>query len=181
MDDLSQFCCQNPRCVAYGSRGAGSLTVCGRIGKHKDIRPLRCRTCGKRFSERKGTVFYRAHVPPADIGSILRHVHEGGGMRQTGRLTGHTEDTVIHDAKLAGRHAAAPHGQLVAFSPSHPGAAGSWMRSGRSSAASNGAATPGTRPTTAGATAGTTSRSTRNTGWCWASPAASAAPRGSWS
>ena len=123
MDDLSQFCCQNRRCVAYGSRGAGNLTVCGRIGKHKDIRQLRCRTCGKRFSERKGTVFYRAHTPPAEVVRILRHVQEGCGMRQTGRLTGHKEDTVIHYTRLAGRHAKALHEQLVAFSPSHPGVA----------------------------------------------------------
>ena len=58
-DDLGQSCCQNPRCLAFGTRGAGNVYVCGRIGKHKHIRQLRCRTCGKRFSERKGTVFYR--------------------------------------------------------------------------------------------------------------------------
>ena len=26
-DDLGRFCCQNRRCVAYGSRGAGNLTM----------------------------------------------------------------------------------------------------------------------------------------------------------
>ena len=123
MEDLSRFCCQNRRCVAYGSRGAGNLTVCGRIGKHKHIRQLPCRTCAARFSERKGTVFYRSHLPPAGVVDILRHVQDGCGMRQTGRLTGHKEDTVIHYARLAGRHAKALHEQLVAFSPSHPGTA----------------------------------------------------------
>lgn len=123
MEDLSQFCCQNRRCVAWRARGAGNLTVCGHIGKHKHIRQLRCRTCGARFSERKGTVFYRSHLPPQAVVDILRHVQDGCGMRQTGRLTGHKEDTVIHYAKLAGRHAHALHEQLVAFSPSHPGTA----------------------------------------------------------
>lgn len=120
MDDLSLFCCQNPRCVAYGSRGAGNLSVCGHIGRRKDIRQLRCRTCGSRFSERKGTVFYRARMSVTQVVSILQHVQDGCGMRQTGRLTGHKEDTVIHYAKLAGRHAQALHEQLVAFSPSDP-------------------------------------------------------------
>lgn len=123
MDDLSRFCCQNKRCVAYGSRAAGNLSVCDRIGKHKDIRQLRCKTCGKRFSERKGTVFYRSHMPVEKVVSILEHVQEGCGMRQTGRLTGHKEDTVIHYARLAGRHAQGLHEQLVAFSPSHAGSA----------------------------------------------------------
>lgn len=122
MDDLSlsQFCCQNPRCVAYGARGAGNLTVCGRIGKPKRIRQLRCRTCKQRFSERKGTVFYRSHMPPAKVISILQHVQEGNGMRQTGRLLNVKEDTVIRYAKKAGGHARSLHQELVAFSPGHP-------------------------------------------------------------
>jgi hypothetical protein len=27
MDDLSKFCCQNPKCADYGKRGAGNLMV----------------------------------------------------------------------------------------------------------------------------------------------------------
>jgi hypothetical protein len=61
-DPLSRFCCQNERCVAYGSYGAGNLSVCDHIGKRRDIRLLYCKVCKKRFSERKGTVFYRAHA-----------------------------------------------------------------------------------------------------------------------
>src|ERR1043166_3145351 len=100
-DDLSHFCCQNKRCVAYGSKGAGNLHVVDHIGKNKNIRLLRCQTCKKRFSERKGTVFYRSHLP----------VEKGKG------------GTVIPYARVAGRHAKALHEQLVAFSPSHPGTA----------------------------------------------------------
>ena len=99
------------------------MSVCGHIGKHKNIRQLRCKTCGKRFSERKGTVFYRAHKPIAKVVSILHHVQEGCGMRQTGRLEQVKEDTVIHYAKLAGRHAQGLHEQWVAFSPSDAGTA----------------------------------------------------------
>ena len=120
MDDLSHFCCQNPRCVAHGARGAGNLKVCGRIGKNKEIRQLRCTICRQRFSERKGTVFYRSHKPLEKVVSILQHVQEGVGMRQTGRLVGVKEDTVIRYARLAGKQAQALHEQLVAFSPSDP-------------------------------------------------------------
>ena len=121
--DLSAFCCQNKRCATYGHRGQGNLFVCELVGKHKDIRLLKCRTCGRRFSERKGTVFFRAHTPLDQVVAILQHVGDGCGMRQTGRLTGPKEDTVVRYARLAGRHAAALHEQLVAFSPSDPGTA----------------------------------------------------------
>ena len=115
--DLDSWCCQNPRCVAHGSFGAGNLTTAGYVDRAKTIRQLRCRTCGKRFSSRKGSVFYRSHLPPAQVVDVLNHVQEGCGMRQTGRLTGHKEDTVIRYARLAGHHARALHDRLAAFSP----------------------------------------------------------------
>jgi transposase-like protein len=122
-DDLSLFCCQNRRCVAFGTRGAGNLRVRDRIGKNKQTRLLCCKTCGKRFSETKGTVFYRSHLPKQAVISILQHVQEGNGMRPTGRLAHVKEDTVIRYARLAGKHADQLHRQLVAFSPSDPGTA----------------------------------------------------------
>jgi LacI family transcriptional regulator len=123
MDDLSGFCCLNERCVAYGTRNGGNLTVCGRIGKHKQIRQLYCKTCKKRFSERKGTIFYRCQLPVPKVVSILQHVQEGCGMRQTSRLEQVKDRTVIRYARKAGVHAKQLHEQLVAFSPSKPGTA----------------------------------------------------------
>lgn len=120
MQDLSHFCCQNRRCVAYGTRGAGNIRTRGWIGQDKTIRLLQCRTCGQRFSQRKGTVFFRAHLPEQKVVSILQHVAEGNGMRGTGRLEQVKEETVIRYAHLAGRHAQRLHEQLVAFSPPHP-------------------------------------------------------------
>jgi LacI family transcriptional regulator len=56
-DDLSAFCCQNPRCPDYGRRGKGNLTAAMRYGPQRR-RLLRCRTCKARFSERKGTPLF---------------------------------------------------------------------------------------------------------------------------
>ncbi len=123
MDDLSTFCCQSPACADHGRRGAGNLSVCDRIGKEKQYRLLRCRTCKARFSERKGTVFFNARTPQAKVVSILAHVQEGVGMRKTGRLVGVKEDTVIRYARRAGAHAKQLHDEFVAFSPSDPGGA----------------------------------------------------------
>jgi hypothetical protein len=122
-EDLSLFCCQNHRCMDFGVRGAGNLKVRDWIGKDKNIRLLYCKTCKKRFSENKGTVFYRSHKPREKVISILQHVQEGNGMRQTGRLEHVKEDTVIRYARVAGKHANALHQQRVAFSPSDPGTA----------------------------------------------------------
>jgi len=121
MDDLKTFCCQNPQCRDYGRRGLDNLRVCFRNGPHQQRRVLACRTCQKRFSERKGTPLYRAKLPEDKALSVLQHVQESGGVRQTSRLVGVTKNTVIRLAVLAGQQAQQRHDELVAFSPSNLG------------------------------------------------------------
>jgi LacI family transcriptional regulator len=120
MDDLKDFCCQNPQCRDYGRRGLGNLRVCFRNGPNKQRRVLACRTCQKRFSERKGTPLYRAKLPEDKALSVLQHLQESCGVRQTGRLVGVNKNTVIRLAVLAGQHARLLHDELVAFSPPEP-------------------------------------------------------------
>lgn len=119
MDDLKIFCCQNPECSDYGQRGLDNLRVCFRNGPDKQRRVLACRTCQKRFSERKGTPLYRSKLPDEKAISVLHHLQESCGVRQTGRLVGVNKDTVIRLAVLAGGHARELHDELVAFSPSN--------------------------------------------------------------
>ena len=118
MDDLSGFCCQHCECPDYGKRGEKNLTVCDRYGPDKQRRMLRCATCKARFSERKGTVFFRSSLPEEKIESLLAHVAEGCGVRKTSRLIDVNRNTVSRYAHLAGKHARAQHDELVAFSPS---------------------------------------------------------------
>src|SRR5258706_4791406 len=117
MDDLSPFCCQNSRCPDYGRRGAGNLTVTGRLGKSRQYRLLYCRTCRDRFSERKGTPLYRSHLPEDKVTSILEHIHEGCGVLKTARLVKVHPDTVSRYSRAAGDHSRAAHDELVAHSP----------------------------------------------------------------
>lgn len=119
MDDLTQFCCQNSKCPDYGQRDAKNLTVCNRYGEHQR-RMLRCRTCKDRFSERKGTVFFGAQLPEEKVVELLKHVTEGCGVRQTGRLVHVHRKTVSRYSALAGHHAHQLHDDRVAFSPSDP-------------------------------------------------------------
>ena len=120
MDDLARFCCQNSHCPDVGRRGAGNLTVTGRLGKHRQYRLLYCRTCRARFSERKGTPLFGSHLPPEKAISILHHITEGNGIRKTGRLVGVNRETVARYGRKAGAHAAGLHDELVAVSPSDP-------------------------------------------------------------
>src|SRR5271169_1311734 len=83
MDDLKTFCCQNPQCSDYGCRGLDNLRVCFRNGPNKERRVLACRTCQQRFSERKGTALYRCKLSDDKAVSVLHHLQEGCGVRQT--------------------------------------------------------------------------------------------------
>src|SRR5262245_19597038 len=113
MEGLSRFCCLNSDCPDHGRRGAGNLTVTSRYGPDKSRRMLRCRTCTARFSERKGTPFFGARLAPEKVESVLEHVAEGCGVRQTGRLCKVNRKTVARYSRRAGAHARAVHDELV--------------------------------------------------------------------
>jgi transposase-like protein len=120
MDDLSCFCCQNPACADYGLRGRDNLRVGFRYGKHRR-RMLVCRTCQHRFSERTGTALFATRLPQEQAVSVLQHLQEGCGVRQTARLVGVDKDTVGRYARQAGAHARDTHDEVVAFSPGDSG------------------------------------------------------------
>ena len=117
MDDLSRFCCLNSQCPDHGQRGAGNLSVTSRYGPDKARRMLRCRTCKTRFSERKGTPLFGARLARETVDTIMEHLHEGCGIRQTGRLCRVGRNTVGRYCRLGGAHARDLHDELVAFSP----------------------------------------------------------------
>ena len=119
MDDLKSFCCQSPDCPGYGRRGLDNLRVCFCYGPSQATRVLACRSCQQRFSERKGTALYRCKLPEAKAVSVLQHLQEDCGVRQTSRLVGVNKNTVIRLAVVAGQHAHDLHDELVAFSPEH--------------------------------------------------------------
>src|SRR5258708_31008871 len=101
MDDLSRFCCLNSGCPDHRTRDAGNLTVTSRSGPGKARRMLRCRTCKSRFSERKGTPLFDARLPTEKVESVLEHVAEGCGVRQTGRLCRVNRNTVARYSPIA--------------------------------------------------------------------------------
>ena len=100
-----------------GKRGAGNLTVTSRYGPDKERRMLRYGVCKARFSERKGTPLFDSRLPPERVESVLEHIAEGCGVRQTGRLCKVNRGTVSRLSRRAGDHARDLHDELVALSP----------------------------------------------------------------
>jgi transposase-like protein len=117
MDDLSRSCCLKNNCPDHGKRGGANLSATSRYGPHEARRMLRCRTCQVRFSERMGTPLFDSRLPPEKAESVLEHIAEGCGVRQTGRLCKVNRNTVGRLSRIAGEHARDLHDELVALSP----------------------------------------------------------------
>ncbi|MEO6808474.1 MAG: hypothetical protein ABI353_05120 [Isosphaeraceae bacterium] len=88
-----------------------------RYGPGKARCMLRCRACKARFSERKGTPLFDSRLPPEKVESVLEHIAEGCGVRQTGRLCKVDRGTVGRLSRIAGDHAHDLHDELVGLSP----------------------------------------------------------------
>mgnify|MGYP001617735908 CR=1 FL=1 len=108
--DVSDLRCVNSQCPDYGKRGGGNL-YCRKVYGHDQNRFVRCRTCKTEFSERKGTALFGLHLPVEKAVAILKHVGDGCGIRQTGRMLDVSKDTVTSILKRAGRHAENVHNE----------------------------------------------------------------------
>lgn len=111
--EVSDLCCVNSRCPDVGKRGGGNVRFIRMTGKRRDIRFVRCVTCRKEFSERKGTPLFRAKLPPEKVALIGQHLMEGNGQRKTARLTGHRQDTVAFWGRRLGAHAKNFHQEMA--------------------------------------------------------------------
>jgi hypothetical protein len=110
--DVRDLCCVNSRCPDYGQRGGENLMFRKFFGSGP-WRFVRCRTCRKEFSERQGTALFGVRTPTDTVISVLDHLGDGCGVRQTARLTGVTTNTVMRLAKKIGGHAQATHDELA--------------------------------------------------------------------
>ncbi len=102
-DDLSRFCCQNRSCPDHGQPGRDNLKVDSRYGKHNQYRMLLCRTCKKRFSERKGSPLFGSQLAAETLARIVQHLKDGKGIRETARLTGVNRNTVVRYSQRIGQ------------------------------------------------------------------------------
>jgi len=84
--------CSNKNCQGYNKIGAGNIIRRGRNKKGKQM--LMCKTCGVRFVETKGTVFYNRHLSEEEIILICKLLVEKNSIRAIERITEHHRDTI---------------------------------------------------------------------------------------
>ena len=98
--DYDNFSCPNVACSDHGKRNQGNITLYTRYGR-KQVRLLICNTCGKTFSELKGTPFWDSRLDWETIEKIYRSLLEGQGIRATARIHGLSKNTVKRYLRLA--------------------------------------------------------------------------------
>lgn len=103
MDDWSDFECLNRACPDYGIRGRGNIRLKQRYGKNS-VAELLCKTCGKTFSENRGTPLFQLRLPYEKLYRILTSLVRCGSIRGTADTVGVNKNTVLRITKLAGKH-----------------------------------------------------------------------------
>ena len=99
--------CPNAACPDYGKLQAGqSKSNLKKIGKtQRGVQRYQCKTCGKTFTETKGTLFYRKHAEEDEILEVLALLAEGNRISTLTRVKGIKEDTILSWLREAARHA----------------------------------------------------------------------------
>jgi hypothetical protein len=100
--DMDTFSCPNRSCMEYGKVGTGNISLYTRYGR-KQVRLLICNSCGKTFSELKGTPFWDSRLDWDTIEKIYRTLLEGQGIRATARLHKLSKNTVKRYLRLANK------------------------------------------------------------------------------
>src|ERR1700738_5716553 len=107
MDTSHQFC-PNESCCARGQIGAGNISIHGRK------RPrYRCHTCGKTFSERKGTILEGLRTNEETVQKVITLLAYGCPLQAIVHAFGLDERTVAAWQKRAGAHCKRIHEEIV--------------------------------------------------------------------
>lgn len=113
LDNWQAQVCPRATCSLFGQKGQGNIRPRGWHGRRRDIRLLWCRSCGQRFSERRGTALFRSKLSTSKAVGIVEHVTEGCGIRPTSRLCRVDTGTVMRLLRGAGVQAKQLHDERV--------------------------------------------------------------------
>lgn len=102
---LSFFACPNQNCPNFNRFDAGNLSIAERMGKDKAIRRLYCKTCGRRFSEREGSLMQATKLPQATVVRIIKCLGHGCSIEATADICEGDPRTVERLLEKAGRRA----------------------------------------------------------------------------
>ena len=95
--------CLNPDCPDYRKKNTGQIIKKGFNVKGNQM--FKCKTCGVRFPETKGTVFYNRHLKEEQIIMVCKLLVEKNGVRAIERIMGIHRDTVSDVIEDLARHA----------------------------------------------------------------------------
>jgi len=98
--------CPNETCADYGKGQSQGQQNIIKFGQTKAGRQrYKCNSCGKTFTETKGTLFYRRRTSEEEILETLALIAEGNRISSLVRTKGHKEDTIIDWIREAGQQA----------------------------------------------------------------------------
>src|SRR6266446_5902910 len=106
--NASQIFCPNLQCMARGQVGQGTIVI------HSRSRPrYRCKTCGKTFSAKEGTLFAGLRKPTEVIVQVVTLLAYGCPVQAIVHAFELDERTVASWRDRAGRHCEQVHHALV--------------------------------------------------------------------
>lgn len=109
---IETLACIDADCELYGQKGQDNLTVRKTYGKD-GIRYVRCRWCGREFSERKATALWNTKVSEAKAIAVAEHLAEGCSLKATARLVRVDPSVVRRLNRKVGEHGKAIHDERV--------------------------------------------------------------------
>ena len=114
---LESLACVNDECKAYGQKGQDNLRV-RKVYSKDEIRYLRCKCCGKEFSERKGTALWNCKLREGKAIAVAEQLSEGTCFEGTARLLRVSVEAVQRLAGCLGKHGQRFHDERVRHLPS---------------------------------------------------------------
>lgn len=99
--------CPNAACPDYGKLQSDQPKPnIKKLGKTpRGVQRYQCKTCGKTFTETKGTLFYHKHASEEQILEVLALLAEGNRISTLSRVKGIKEDTILRWLREAAQHA----------------------------------------------------------------------------
>jgi transposase-like protein len=107
--------CPNEACTDYGKGQSKDQANIVKFGKTRAGRQrYQCKSCGRTFTETKGTIFYRRRTPDDEIIETLALLTEGNRISSLTRVKGYKEDTILAWLRDAAAHAETIEEELMA-------------------------------------------------------------------
>jgi transposase-like protein len=103
---LSFFACPNSDCAEFNHFDADNLSIAEWMGKDKNIRRLYCKTCGRRFSEREGSLMQYTKLSQAEVVRIVKCLGHGCSVEATADICEVDTRTVQRLLEKSGKRAA---------------------------------------------------------------------------